>query len=351
MKERLAQVLDRIDRWQRGHTVPAVGFAVVRKFSQDKAGNLAALISYYAFFSIFPLLLAATTTLFYVTAGNTGLYRTVFCGAVGSLPIINTISQPTKGATIVHCSSGQTIGVHSLTGSPLALIVGLVLALYSGLAVAKTAQTAFNDVYAVAQTDRPNFLKGILRAIVLVVIVGVGLVAATVVGSAASSAGTLGLTFVGPGLRVVSVLLSIAVLAVVFDLAFNWLTVREMTWRQALPGAVFAAVGYEVIAQFATAFIAHKASSSNATYGTFATVIAMLSWFYLTAQVVLLAAELNVVLQFRLWPRALHGEPDTDADYRSLEALAERERYHDQEDVDTSFEGRDATKQEAASGR
>lgn len=340
----MGEFLNRIDRWQRRRVVPSVAFAVFKKFSQDKASNLAALISYYAFFSIFPLLLAATTILFYVTAGNTHLYRMVFCSSVGSFPIINSISKPLHGSAVVHCSNGQTIGVHNLTGSPLALIVGLVLAIYSGLAVAKTAQTAFNDVYAVAQTDRPNFFASILRALVLVVVVGVGLVVATVVGSAASSAGTLGLTFIGPGLRVVSVILSIAVLTAVFVLAFNWLTVREMTWRQALPGALLAAVGYEIISQFATAFIAHRASSSNATYGTFATVIAMLSWFYLTAQVVLLSAELNVVLQFRLWPRALRGAPDTDADYRTLEALAERERYHHHEDVDTSFEGRDAAK-------
>lgn len=320
----MGKLLDRIDQWQRRHRASAVGFAVVRKFGQDQASNLAALIAYYAFFSIFPLMLALTTILGYITAGNAKLKNQIFHDALGSFPII-----------------GHE-GPKPITGSAIALIVGLALALYSGLAVAKTAQTAFNDVYAVPKAERPNFIKGIVRAVMLILIVGSGLIAATVVGSFASSAGELGLNFLGPGLRILSVLLSIAVLAAVFDGAFNWLTVREMTWKQALPGAILAAVGYEILSQLATAFITHKANGASSTYGTFATVIALLSWFYLTAQVVLLAAELNVVLHYRLWPRALRGEPDTEADYRALEFYAEKERYHHEEDVDTSFEGRDS---------
>src|SRR5438270_9588081 len=66
----------------------------------------------------------------------------------------------------------------------------------------------------------------------------------------------------------------------------------------------------------------------------------MLSWFYLQAQVVLLSAEVNVVRQYRLWPRAMTDPPATEADFRAYEAYAERERYRPQEDVDTEFAGR-----------
>ena len=323
----MGELLDRVDRWQRAHSPAAFGFAVFRKFSQDGASNLAALISYYSFFSIFPLLLAGVTVLGYITDGNQGLYRKVFCSAVGSFPILNSAGAGHSGDQQIQCpNSTVTLSVHALSGSPIALVVGLVLAIYSGLGVAKTAQSALNRVYDVPQGDRPNFFSSIGRALVLIVTVGLGLIVATFVGTAASSAGRLGLSFVGPGLRVVSVIASLAVLAVVFDVAFNWLTVHRTSWRSVLPGAVVAAVGYEIVSQVATAFIAHKASSSQATYGTFATVIAMLSWFYLTAQIVLIAAEVNVVRERRLWPRSLHGDPDTAADQRAMELAVRRDR-------------------------
>ena len=328
--------LDRVDRWQRDHRSAGFIYGVIRKFGQDHAGNLAALMSYYGFFSIFPLLLAFVTILGYVTAGNKHLYNTIFDSAVGSFPILNSSS--TCSGTAQHCANQSLVSnVKPLTGNPLALTIGLLLAIYAGLAVAKTAQTAFNDIYGVAQNERPNFFKGVLRAMVLVLTIGVGLIVATFVGSLASNAGTLGLDFIGPGLRVVSILLSLAILTVVFDAAFNWLTVRPMTWRDALPGAIVAAVGYEAVSQAATAFIAHKTTTSGATYGTFALVIAILSWFYLAAQIVMFAAEINCVRQFHFWPRALRNAPSTDADFRALEFYVERERYHADERLTTSF--------------
>jgi membrane protein len=79
-------------------------------------------------------------------------------------------------------------------------------------------------------------------------------------------------------------------------------------------------------------------SSARATYGSFATVIILLSWFYLQSQVMLFAAQVNVVRAYHLWPRALKDPPSTEADYRAFEAYAERGRYASHEDVDTSFD-------------
>ena len=58
------------DRYQQTHRVPAVAMAVVKKFGDDQAGNLAALVAYYAFFSLFPLLLVFTTILGFVLSGD-----------------------------------------------------------------------------------------------------------------------------------------------------------------------------------------------------------------------------------------------------------------------------------------
>ncbi len=60
------RAVERLDRFQRRHTATAVPIAVLKKFGDDRGGSMAALVAYYAFFSLFPLLLAATTILGYV---------------------------------------------------------------------------------------------------------------------------------------------------------------------------------------------------------------------------------------------------------------------------------------------
>ncbi|MDQ1698962.1 MAG: hypothetical protein QOG34_825 [Frankiaceae bacterium] len=318
--------LDRLDRYQQRHRWAAFPFAVFKKFSEDQAGNLAALVAYYAFFSVFPLLLAFSTILGFVLHGHPDWQRAVEHSAFAQLPLVGDKDQPAP-----------------LHGSIVALVVGLGLATWSGLGVGKTAQTAFNTVYLVAQTDRPNFLKSTLRAAGLVVVGGVGLIVTTALSGAITSATAIGGVELGPGLRIVGTALAIALNTALFLVLFRWLTVRDVPWRAALPGAVISAAALQALQLAATAFIEHKLKGASSTYGkNFGAVVVLLSWFYLQAQVVLLAAEVNVVRQYKLWPRALTDAPETEADYRAYEAYAERERYQPQEEVDTSFKRQEA---------
>ena len=149
----MGALLRRLDAWQRTRAWAGFPFAVVKKFSEDQAGNLAALVAYYAFFSVFPLLLAFATILGFILHGHPELARSIEHSAFSQLPLVSDKNQPAP-----------------LTGNVAALVVGISLALWSGLGVAKSAQTAFNTVYLVAHTDRPNFLRSTLRALALVAI-------------------------------------------------------------------------------------------------------------------------------------------------------------------------------------
>ena len=302
-------LLRRLDAWQRSRGWLAFPFAVVKKFGDDQAGNLAALIAYYAIFSIFPLLLALSTIVGYLLHGHPSWQDAVTNSAIKNIPLL---------------SKKHPLPLH---GSAFALIAGLLLALWSGLGIAKTAQTAFDTVYLVPKTERPGFPWGILRALRIVVVGGIGFIATTAVSSAVTSAHSIGSLDLGPGLRVIGTCVAIALNAGLFLVLFRWLTVRPVTWRGALPGAVMSAVALQGLQLASTAIIAHKFSSAQKTYGTFATVIVMMSWFYLQAQVVLLAAEINVVRQAKLWPRALTDSPATEADYRAAEAYVEEARH------------------------
>ena len=316
-------LLRRLDGWQRTRSWVGFPFAVVKKFGEDQAGNLAALIAYYAFFSVFPLLLAFATILGFVLHGHPDWQQSIEHSAFSQLPLVSDKSQPAP-----------------LTGNVAALVVGISLALWSGLGVAKSAQTAFNTVYLVAHTDRPNFLTSTLRALGLVTFGGIGLIVTTGLSSAITSVHSIGGVEVGVGLRIIGTAIAVALNTALFLVLFRWLTVRPVRWRDALPGALLSAGVLQILQLGATAIITHKLQGAQTTYGNFGAVVVMLSWFYLQAQVVLLSAEVNVVRQYALWPRALTDPPATEADFRTYEAYAERERYQPEEDVDTEFGGR-----------
>jgi YihY family inner membrane protein len=318
----VGSLLRRLDRWQRKRQWLAFPFAVVKKFGEDQAGNLAALVAYYAIFSIFPLLLALTTILSFVLAGHPNWQADVTKSALHNLPLVH-------------------LQTRHHTGSVVALVIGLGISLWSGLGVAKAAQTAFDTVYLVPKTDRPGFPWSVLRAVRVIVVGGLGFIGTTAVATAVSSVHSLGGVDLGPGLRIVGIAVAVALNTGLFLLLFRWLTVRPIRWRDALPGAALSAVVLQILQLTVSLIISHKLKGASTTYGKdVAGVIVLMSWFYLQAQVVLFAAEVNVVRQYKLWPRALTDAPATDADFRAYEAYAERERYQPQEEVDTEFVGK-----------
>src|SRR5205085_10412899 len=135
----------------------AFPFAVFKKFGDDRSRHLAALIAYYGFFSLFPLLLVFVTVVSMVIAGNPELQKRIIDSAVSQFPIV-----------------GEQIAknVHAIKGSGLALAVGIIGALWGGLGVVQAAQNAMNGVWNVPVKDQPNFLKSRLRAVIMLVVLG-----------------------------------------------------------------------------------------------------------------------------------------------------------------------------------
>jgi YihY family inner membrane protein len=280
----LSQLKGRADEIQRGRRWLAFPYAVIKKFGEDSSGNLAVVITYYAFFSIFPLLLALSSILGFVLNGHPSWQSKIHDSALHQFPLI-------KGPLPQH-------------GSVLIVVIGTLLALYSGLAVAKAAENAWDTVYCVPKDQRPGFAPKNLRALRLVAVGGVGLIATTVVSSTVSSAGAIGV-HIGPALSVLGIVLPLILNTVLFAVIFRWLTVRSVGLRDVLPGAALSAVALAILQAAASAFITHKLKGAKATYGSFGTVIVLLSWFYLQSQVLLLAAQVNVVRQDHLWPRSM----------------------------------------------
>jgi membrane protein len=308
--------LERFDRWQQQQRWTALPMAIVKKFGEDQSTNLASMVAFWAFFSIFPLLLVFVTVLAYVLP-DASTKADVLKHVASFFPLLNTSAMKT------------------LSGSWWTLLVGIFTALWSGLAVVKTLQTAFNSVWEVPFAERPKFLEQIKRALLVLTTVGLGLVISTVISSFVTGTATgLHLGWFG---RLAGHVIAIVLDIGLFVAAFRMLTDRDITTKDVLPGAVFSGVVFWVLQQLSSFIISRHLQSAQSTYGTFATVITMLWWFYLQGQITLLGAQLNVVLKRHLWPRSLIGGPDTHADHRAYEQYAEERKYHDEEEVDTSF--------------
>jgi YihY family inner membrane protein len=311
----LNNLLDRFDAYQHRHPWLGVPFAVLKKFSDDGAGNKAALIAYYGFFSLFPLLLLFTTILGFVLAGDPSAQSAVESSVLKQIPII-----------------GAQLKAGSLTGSGVGLAVGVVGALVSGLGVTMAMQNAFNTVYAVPHKDRPSFLGARWRSVKLLFTLGVLQLVSTAV--AGLVAGGLG----GALLTIAGIALSLLLDFVTFFAVFRLMIDAEVTTRELWPGIAIASVAWELLQALGGVYIGHVVKGDQQTYGTFAVVIGLLVWLYLGARVVVYAAEINVVLSRRLWPRSLRGGVEGPADRRALEALAKIEERAKGQDVEVTFQ-------------
>lgn len=314
------RLVKQIDDYQRTHAWLGFPFGVAKKFGEDQAGNLAALISYYTFFSIFPLMLALVTVLGFVLDGDPEMQRTIVDSALAEFPVLGDQIRSNIG---------------SLSGSGLALIVGLAGALWAGMAAVDAAQNAMNSVWDVPVREQPKFLPRRLRSLLMLVVVGGGLLVTTVAATGAGAAGT------GLLAQLAGLVASTAVNVGVFAVAFRILTGRHLTWSEVLPGAVVAGVIAGLLQLFGGYYIDHTLQGASQTYGTFAVVIGLLSWIYLQAQMTLFAAEVNVVRARQLWPRSLVTDPDdlTEGDRRALEQHAEMEERVPDQDVRTAIPG------------
>ena len=314
-----------VDAFQQRHHALAFPIAVWRKFSDDEAGSLAALIAYYAFLSTFPLLLVLVTVLGLVLADNPGLQQDVLNSALTEFPVIGTQLRA---------------NVHSLSGNGFGLAVGLVLTFLGARGVAGAMQNAMNKVWAVPRRERPGFPSSALRSIAMIAVIGLGVIVTTGLSGVGSWSGT---TFLGAWGRFLVIALSLVLNIGLFWLGLRLATAPQITWRELRVGAILSAIVWQILQYVGGYVVAHELRHASTLYGTFGVVLGLLAWFYLQAQLTLYVVEADVVRARRLWPRAVFPPPLTKQDHAALRSYAEVEERRPEVRVETRIAEHDGS--------
>ncbi|HCU93762.1 MAG TPA: ribonuclease BN [Actinobacteria bacterium] len=277
------------DRLQQRWSWLAFAVAVWKKFSDDQAGNLAALVAYYSFASLFPLLLVFVTVLDIVLGSHPALRDQVLSSTFAQFPVIGPQLKSS---------------VHSLNQTGAALVVGLVLTFLGARGVAGAVQNALNSVWGVPLARRPGFPWSLLRGLTMIIVVGLGVIATSLLSGLAAGAGH---AITGAGGHVATIAVSLLLNIGLFWLGFRLATAGEVSTRDLFPGALLAAVAWQILQLLGGYILGHQLARSSSLYGGFAVVLGLLAWLYLQAQITLYVVEATIVRARRLWPRSLTG--------------------------------------------
>lgn len=275
---------------------------VWKKFGDDRGGSLAALLTFYGFLSLFPLLLLLVTILGFFAASDHSFVGRVENSAFSQFPVVGT-----KLSTNIHGLQGRSV---------LGLVVGILAVLWGSQGAIQTAQYAQAEVWNIPGVNRPSFWSRLGRTAAMTLVLGLFLIVSTVVAGLVTIGHHGGLAVVG------AVVASLVVNIGLFVVAFRLLTPKQIPWNDLMPGAFIGAAGWTLLQYLGGVLVEHSLRNTSKEYGTFALVLGLLAFLYLAAQVTLYASELNVVRARHLWPRGLVQPPLTTADKEVLSSIA-----------------------------
>jgi YihY family inner membrane protein len=318
-------VTERLDHLQQRY--PALGFpiAALYKFGDDSGNYLAAIMTYYAFVSLVPLMLLASTLLSVILVGHPHLQQDLLDSALAQFPVVGT----------------QLKRPEALAGSPAGITVGIVAALYGALGAAQALQFAGNTIWSVPRNKRPNPFLARGRSLLLVATTGLGMLVATV-GTVLLRSRFGETLLLKVAANVAGAVIATGVLLVAFRLAPK----KSLALRDLWVGAVLSAVLLQFLQTFGFLYVDRVIRHASDTNGVFAVFLGLIAYLYVGALILVLGMEVDAVRTNQLWPRALltpfTDDVDlTDADEEAYTAQAKAQRAKGFEEIEVTFEDED----------
>lgn len=310
------RVVQRLDDLQQRFPPVGLPIGVVRKFADDRTSAWGALMTFYGFLALFPLVVITLTLLGHLAADDPGLEEALLEGAVGQIPIVGTMIEE---------------DVSGLQAGGLGFAVGLAGLFWGATGIYNAGQLAMSQIWNVEGIHRPGLPLRLARSMLLFVLFAVGAIGGgwLVQHGFFSGAGSMtqALTLLG------SLTLAFAMFAAVFRI----LTPQAVPMRKLWLGAALAAAGWEAL-QIAGGIVVSRQVGQVDVYGVFAYMIALLMWLWLVFRMMLFSAEVAVVVDRDLWPRNIAQPPLNDPDKRVLASLARNERRRPEQHIEVWFD-------------
>lgn len=293
-KNTIEKILATADALQQKHPALAFAFAVIKKYGDEQAGLQAALLTYYGFLSLFPLLLVATSIADIIAQHNQHLRARLLSDATSYFPVVGNQLQE---------------NIHGSRGTGLALVVGLLVAIYGARGIANAVRLVLDTSWGTPRSRRSSFWPGLLKSLTLLFGAGLGLLLSTVLAGYATA--KLGHSF---GFRLIPIAINIVILYLVCMYVFMYGPSERRKRDDVRVGAIATVIGLLILQTIGGFLITHELRRTSSAYGQFALVLAIMFWIYLLAQVFTYSIEVNVVHLHHLWPRSLTGNKPTAAD-------------------------------------
>lgn len=265
--------------WQLGGLrIKDLGKRVGHEFNDDNVVDAAAMLAYYFFFALFPMLIFLMSML----------------GVVGGQGIGNTVidqitrMMPASASTIVHETMKQAL--HASNGAKLSF--GILVTFWSASAGMTGLMAGLNTVFEVRESR--SFVKSRSIALGLTVansiIVIVGIILLLYGGNIADHflAGQLNIVW-----KIVQYPLAIFFLLLSYSTIYYYApNIDHPHWAWVTPGSVIG-VTLWVVASVGLRIYLHFSNSYDATYGAIGGVMILMLWFYVTGLAVLIGGEVN----------------------------------------------------------
>ncbi|HUA12889.1 MAG TPA: YihY/virulence factor BrkB family protein [Candidatus Sulfotelmatobacter sp.] len=280
--------IDKINKFQQQRRFLGFVFAVIKKYSDDNAGKQAALLTYYAFLSVFPLLLILVTITDVLWGSHSTLRDDIIHDVTSYFPLLgNQLSQ----------------NIHRLHSTGITLVVGLLFTLYGVRGVASVFRTGVQDIWQIPENERDKFPETLLKSLVVVVVGGLGFILASVISGAASDVSG------DHDFRIVPILINIFLLFWLFNFLISFNLPRHIPYKKTWEGALVAAVGLVILQSLGAILLGRELKRLDALYSYFAVALGLMFWLYLQAQVLYYSFEIAVVKAYKLYPVNLKSKP------------------------------------------
>jgi len=277
VKNLSAQAKLRLETARANHGWLDVVLTTFKRFSDQDGGFYAAGLTYYIFFSVFPLVLFGVSALGFAIFLSDSIKQDIIDASADAFPLVTQVLQPD---TLDNLATAR----FSLAAA------GLVLVLYSGTGGIVALEHALNRIRGLDQEG--TFVQKRLRALRFLATVGIIPLFSVALGAAARLAQS-------PVASVLALVGGALLSVLLFATAFKFLPSVNPSWRDVLPGAVIAGAIFEVLKIVGPLYLDSGRSGRDATFGAFAATAGLLISAYLLSQVTLLAAQLNAVLAER----------------------------------------------------